>query len=110
MWLPESVPSSLGPVPVTVVESIHEDGRRGELDEEQRRISVRGGQCDAMLWQTLFHECAHLALFDGAAHEMLTERQTEAVCNTVGTWLAAAVLAGWLVVRVPDASGIAPKW
>jgi hypothetical protein len=35
---------------------------------------------------------------DGAAHELLTEKQTEAVCNAVGTALAAAIASGWIAV------------
>jgi hypothetical protein len=98
MSLPESVPSALGPVPVSVVDSIHEDGRRGEFNEEQRTLSVRADLCESMQWQTLFHEFTHIALFDGAAHELLTEKQTEAVCNAVGTALAAAIASGWIAV------------
>ena len=86
--LPTAIPSALGPVPVELVDAIGDDGRRGEFDEEQRIIRIRRDLCPAMLWQTLGHEAAHVALFDAAIGDYLTEKQEEAVCNAFGTFYA----------------------
>jgi hypothetical protein len=97
--LPTTAPTLLGPVPVAVVDAIHEDGRRGEWDGMHRSIRVLSSLALPVQWQTLGHELAHAILDDSAAQHVLTERQTEIVCDAVGTWLAAAVAAGRVVLK-----------
>ena len=96
--LPDTVPTVLGDLAVSVVGFIAEDGRRGEFSEAHRTVAVYSDLAPVVQWQTLFHECTHAALFDSAAAELLTDKQTEAVCNAVGTWLAHAVLTGRLTL------------
>jgi hypothetical protein len=101
MWLPDAVFTHLGPMPVVMVEKIADDERRGECDFKDRTIRIADGYADAAQWQTLGHELTHAILWDAGAQHSLTDRQTEIVCDAVGTWFAAAVAAGWLVVKVP---------
>ncbi len=96
--LPDSIFTHLGPMPVLVVERINDDERRGECDVKERVVRLAAGYDPAAQWQTLGHELTHAVLWDAGAQHSLTERQTEIVCDAVGTWLAAAVLAGRVVV------------
>jgi hypothetical protein len=97
--LPASVPTLLGPVPVVREAIISDDPRRGECDLSGRIITIIPNVAPEVAWQTLGHEMMHAILWDGAAQHGLTEKQTETVCDAFGTWLAAAVIAGRVVLK-----------
>jgi hypothetical protein len=101
MSLPDTAFTHLGPMPVLVVDRIADDERRGECDLKDRVIRISAGYTDAAQMQTLGHELAHAILWDAGAQHSLTDRQTEIVCDAVGTWFAAAIASGWLAVTPP---------
>lgn len=100
--LPVEVFSLLGPVPVTD-ETEMEDGVNdwGDTRFGARSIGVHSDASLLTQWQTLGHEIGHIVLWDGAAHQQLTEQQREAVCDALGTYIAAAVQAGYMKITVP---------
>lgn len=100
--LPETAFSHLGPLAVVRAPIQSDDPRRGECDLTGRVITILPDVADAVAWQTLGHEITHAVLWDAGAQHSLTDRQTEIVCDAVGTWFAAAVRAGWLRITTTD--------
>jgi hypothetical protein len=103
MTTPAAVFSLLGPVPVSVEEARAVDGEwtLGTFDKQLRRIRLDSALVPAARLATLWHECTHVALWDAGADNSLTERQAEIVCDALGTYLAAATLAGYLTLHEP---------
>lgn len=100
--LPKDVFSVLGRIPL----------KRGPEDCPSDAIGYFGGgegrfiaispDCPKeQLWQTFWHECVHVALYDSGCQNNLTEKQAENVCDAVGTYLAAMMQAGMLRVVTP---------
>lgn len=85
--LPASVPSQLGPVPVTLVPDLKAvDGEEclGIFDYEERTIRIRSGMPRAVQWQTLHHEIVHMCLSDaGVSLPAATE---ETLCDVIGSY------------------------
>lgn len=97
--LPSEVHSSLGPLPVSLSDTLSEkEGAVGIVDLRTRSIRIDSGCNGEARWQTLFHELTHVALYDGGATDALTREQEELVCNAVGSFLAAMMKAGKLKV------------
>ena len=46
-------------------------------------------------------EMTHYMLWDAGLNNVLTDKQTEAVCDAVGTYLAAAQRAGYIKAVLP---------
>lgn len=100
--LPTEVFSLLGPVPVTIVDTLIEtDDALGVTRFQGRLIDIEEDASRETQWQTLAHEMVHIALWDGAAHQQLTNDQLELVCDALGTYIAAAVQAGFIKITVP---------
>lgn len=99
MKLPAKVYSQLGPVPVLLDDKIHADKKEpafGLFSGRERSIRVDSGSSPENQLATLMHEVVHLALFDSGSNNVLTNAQAEVVCDAVGTYLAAAIVAGYL--------------
>jgi hypothetical protein len=102
MKLPKEVFSHLGPIPVAVVPRVKDKGNPwGMFWYGERRIDLLSKQTDASLLATLGHEMAHVALYDSGVEEGLAEDALEAICNAFGTYIAAAVRAGYITLQVP---------
>jgi hypothetical protein len=104
MRLPVSVYSQLGPVPVSLDDGIHADKKEpafGLFSGRDRSIRVDSGSSPENQLATLMHEVVHLALFDAGSNNVLSATQAEVVCDAVGTYLAAAIVAGYLKVAEP---------
>jgi hypothetical protein len=99
--MPAAVFSLLGPVAVSVEEATATDAELtlGTFDRVKRRIRLDAALAPAARLATLWHECTHVALWDAGADNSLTERQAEIVCDALGTYLAAATLAGYLTLN-----------
>lgn len=103
MKLPSHVYSQLGPVPVVAVAGLllKDDPVFGHWDPVKRQVEVDPSACDAARVATLYHEVVHLALGDAGAADAFNQDQQEVICNAVGTYLAAATLAGYLKLCEP---------
>lgn len=102
--IPAEFFSVLGPIPITQKEDLLEkDECYGAFGPSQREIllDVSKGTARQHLWQSLWHEVTHLAIWDAGAHEGLTKDQEERICNALGTYLTAMMAAGHLKVTKP---------
>lgn len=100
--LPAEVFSVLGPVPVTENPSLVEKREAlGLASFRPRTIQVDQGSTRQAQWQYLWHEMVHYALWDAGVTNGLSHEQEEAVCDAVGTYMAAAMLGGYVKVAVP---------
>lgn len=90
--LPESFHTQLGDVPVTIVERIApRPGEKVDEDEsvmgvwrpEVREVEIKSGMHGATMWQTLWHERVHCALFDAGVK--LTHDQEESVSDAIAS-------------------------
>lgn len=85
--LPSTVPSQLGPVPVTVVTDLKaKDGEDclGIFDYHARTIAIRAGLPRNVQWQTLHHEIVHMILWDAGVR--LVEAMEETIADVVGSY------------------------
>jgi hypothetical protein len=102
--IPQTVYSMLGPVPVVLVpDLVNSDGEPllGKWEPEARRILLCTGVHPLTMYVTLWHECAHLALWDSGAMPS-DEVEEERVADAISTYVVAAMLAEErLVVVVP---------
>lgn len=98
--LPAAVFSHLGPVAVHRVPKVDDADSRGECDFLTRALKVQAAT-PVVEWQTLGHEQMHAIVSDAGGDTVLSDAQLEWLCDAFGTWYAAAVAAGWLVVKVP---------
>jgi hypothetical protein len=98
--IPKALWSAFGPVSVAAGKSVQCNGRSalGSWDGWARTIKYRKGN-DASALQAVLHEMIHLALWDAGAHNCLTDKQQELVCDAVGSYLAGAVRAGAIELR-----------
>jgi Zn-dependent peptidase ImmA (M78 family) len=98
--LPLSIYSQLGPVPVVFVKGLleapSEEKAFGKWDEIKRQIEIDPSACDVAQLCTLFHELSHVALTDSGQVHNFTDQQQEVICDMIGTYLAAATLAGYI--------------
>ena len=104
MKMPRDLYSSLGPIPVAVVDTIHSAESDlttcGRYKQLSRTIELsREVTSDEALVEVLFHEWIHVALIDAGLAHMMDDRVQEAVCDAVGGLLAGAMLNGNLVLR-----------
>lgn len=98
--LPKTLFSVLGPIPVALVPGLDEKEKAlGITRFQSREIGIQPGMTSTTQWQTFWHEASHVALYDGGVNDALTHEQEEAVCNAVGTYLAAAMQAGYITVN-----------
>jgi hypothetical protein len=106
MKLPAVVYSQLGPVPVRVDPELNREAEPseelfGRFNKASRAIAINGTSCHHAQLGTLMHEIAHVAMWDAGTDNILSEAQSEAVCDAIGTYLAAAVVAGYVRLTVP---------
>jgi len=103
MKLPAAVYSMLGAVPVTLKEKIRFEKRYpfGLFRFDSRAIEVENKQCAAAQLAALCHEMTHVALYDAGVPNALSDDAVELVCDAVGTYIAAAVQAGYIKLQVP---------
>jgi hypothetical protein len=87
--------SHLGPIPV------EQDGlpkdEHGGWDPSPRSIKLQADIHIAAKWLTYWHEVTHLAIHDAGIE--LPDKLEENLCTAIGTYLAAATLAGFLHVK-----------
>lgn len=102
--MPRELYSVLGPVSVTVVDTLPtpkpEETTCGVYKQLSRAIELsREVTSEEARIETLFHEWVHVALLDSGLAHLLDENVQEAVCDAVGGLLAGAALNGMLVLR-----------
>lgn len=97
--LPSQVFSILGPVPVKLVATVDEDNSMGETHFSKRELSVQSGHHPAVMWQIFGHELMHMVLSDANVDDLLTHKKLEKVCDAFGTFLAAWVESGQIVIK-----------
>lgn len=104
--LPSVVHTALGPVPVRIVKDLTQKAEQegdkpdqpgqtllGRAIYRQRTLEIDADMDLVVQWSTLYHEMAHMALFDvGAAHG-LTHAQEEAICDAIAHARMAEMLA-----------------
>ena len=105
--LPTSVFSLLGPWAVTEHKHIEAAGSQlptdatgasGMCDFHARTIQIDNHFSPVGKLQVLGHEIAHVWSYDGGLDSVLTEQQQELVCDAFGTWFAAAMKIGYIVL------------
>lgn len=100
--LPAFVYSQLGPVPVVLKPGLKNkagDLLNGEWSDDDRVVSIDPGSCSATQLATLFHESIHIALTDSGLANAFNDEQQETLCCALGTYLAAACMNGYLVLK-----------
>jgi hypothetical protein len=105
MKLPARVWSQLGVLPVRAEPIALRAGQEvadfGEFMHMKREILINSDGGDATKLSTLFHEMAHVAIWDAGGANVLSDAQTEWVCDAIGSYLAGAVFAGYLKFSAP---------
>ncbi len=97
--LPAQVFSHLGPVPVHLAREIKgPEFVLGMCVYPTREVVILSDVHEMQRWQTLGHEIMHLCLWDAGAHQSLTAKQQEIVCDAFGTWFAAATKANMITM------------
>jgi hypothetical protein len=99
--LPACFFSSLGPLKVVFLGVKAARKMCGKFSFVKRTISIAPAMDLKAQWMTLWHEATHAALADSGANNVLTHEQAEAICDAMGNYLAAMMVAGWLTVTVP---------
>lgn len=101
--IPATFFSLLGPMPIVRIsdEAAAEDEKFGEWYPTTRHIDL-GHFAPHVEWATLWHEAAHSALFDCGANNLITDQQCEVICDVLGTYLTAMMLAGQLTIPGKD--------
>jgi hypothetical protein len=103
--LPNKVWSQLGPISIDVkaltAPAPGADPDFGGWIPAKREIELHADLCARAAIATLFHEMTHVALWDAGGENIFNEQQKEFICDAVGSYLAGAALAGFLVLRVP---------
>jgi hypothetical protein len=101
--LPRWVYSHLGVVPVETTDlnpdrDTDEYVLMGQYLLETRKIQLDKGLSEEQSWQTFFHELVHLIIADSGLDELLKPNVEDALCDTIGTYLAASVRNGFLSI------------
>jgi hypothetical protein len=102
--IPARVWSQLGSVDVRHEPGMIENNESpafGRWSGIKREITIDPAACEHTQLATLFHEITHIALWDAGGENVLTEAQTEYVCDALGAYLAGSALGGFLALRVP---------
>jgi hypothetical protein len=88
--VPSEMPSTLGPIPVKIVKRLKDSSGAlmGKFRGGAREILLQDGMPQRVTEQVLWHEWLHSVLLDTGVHQSLTEKQAEAVCDSVATSLA----------------------
>lgn len=101
--IPKRMFSVLGPVPVTMQADLEtKENALGISRFKSRSVQLHPSASAETVWQTFFHEMAHVAMWDGGCHDALKHKQREAVCNAMGTYFAAALQAGYIKITTPS--------
>lgn len=104
MKLPASVWSQIGHIPVRHEAGMidkPDDPAYGKWNAVRRDITIDPSPCNATQIATLFHEMTHVALWDAGGENVLSDAQTEFVCDALGSYLAGALKAGFLKLHAP---------
>ena len=100
--IPMAIFSVLGAIPVSPEKKlVTKKNALGITRFMPREIGLATKMCNGTTWQTFFHEMTHVALWDAGVHDTLKPKERENVCNAMGTYLAAAMKAGYITVHVP---------
>lgn len=99
--LPKQVFSVLGNMPLLRGPEDCPDDAFGIFKKNDGVVAIAPDVSDRMLWPTYWHEAAHVALYDSGCENHLTNKQLEAICDAMGTYLAAMMSAGMLQVTTP---------
>lgn len=97
--MPAAVCSPLGDVAVGTLGSEESKKALAMFFGDQRAIGVSPNQSPISAWQSFFHELTHLAMWDSGVHQLLEEKQEEAVCDAMGTLLAYMLKVGQLKLK-----------
>lgn len=95
--IPSVVFSPIGPIPVEHVADLKDaagDECLGTWNYGERVIKLRPDQSHSALWQTLIHEKVHMWLSDSGVSGFLSEKQEEAVCDSLASAIVAEMLHG----------------
>lgn len=93
--IPSQVFSVLGPLPVAIKAL---EGPMGITNFERRDVGLSETAEPASMLQVYWHEVTHVALWDAGVHNSLSPKAIESICDAMGTYLAAAMRAGFLKV------------
>ena len=98
--IPAAFFSLLGPLPIVRIsdEVSEKDEKFGEFLPSPRLIELSHDN-PVTEWSTLWHEATHSALFDAGVNNIVTHEQCEVICDVIGTYLTAMMLAGQLAVH-----------
>lgn len=98
--IPPTAFSHLGPLPVCLLDGMADrEGALGKWQEGERRILLDPKTQQVAQWATFWHEIGHVVMWDGAVSQQLSIKQQEAVCDALGTYMAAAMQAGFITVH-----------
>lgn len=105
MKLPAFVWSQIGRIKVLFAPIAAESGDEvpdyGRWEAASRTIRINSEPCADTQITTLFHEMTHVALWDAGGQNVLSDAQTEFVCDALGSYLGGATKAGFLKLQVP---------
>ena len=82
--LPDTMDAPSGPVAV-VLKPTAAKGKMGSFDPSARVVTVDSALSPDRQWWVLFHEMAHVALWDSGAANLMKKRVQEAVCDAIAT-------------------------
>ena len=94
--LPAILHSTLGDIKVFSEGELDGGADRGQALLSDRVLKVDPDMDDRQRAQTFWHEAIHYALYDSGVHNVLDEKFEEAVCDAVGSFLAALMENGQL--------------
>lgn len=103
--LPDNLPKEaftlLGAAPVSLDGTLlTEEERFGETCLLERKIRIDATLSPTMAWKTYWHEVMHLVLEDSGAGRLdLDPKHEEALCDALGTYMTAAMKAGFISVK-----------
>lgn len=82
--LPRTVSAPSGPVAI-VLKPTAAKGKMGSFDPSARTVTVDSALSPDRQWWVLFHEMAHVALWDSGTANLMKKRVQEAVCDAIAT-------------------------
>jgi hypothetical protein len=94
----------LGAFPVREDPTLYDTCKEAaHVNFSDREVVLDAGFSPIGKWQNFGHEQMHIVLYDGAVNTGITEEQAELVCDAFGTWFAAAIKAGYIIVDASKA-------
>ena len=104
---PAHVYSTHGPVEVKWRKEL-EGGALGLCHQSERYIEICSDGAPETLRVTLWHEVMELILWDSGLHYLIKGNVKEALCDAVGSYMAAAERSGALTLKEIKKNGSTP--